>query len=193
MKEMVKTLALILIILSLVMAGPSVVNVAEANFKPYGPPYITIFSPSPNQVYNSSKIILDVSVMLSDMYPPFNNITSLNCSLDGQQDISIPIGRSISGLVLHEKSTLSNLSNGIHSVLIHGESTPFDTTSGYPVCSEKIPFNATVSFTVKLPSTFVSEPFPILPVATASLGSIAVGVSLLIYLKKHRGKTKLGE
>ncbi len=164
----------------------------SANFKPYAPPSIDISSPIPNQVYNSSKVLLDVSAtpVLSGPGNPiaYNNITSLNYSLDGQQDIRIPIGRSIYGIVLHEKFTLSNLSSGAHSVFVHGESTPYSIVPGYPNCSERIPFNETVSFTVKLPGTSLSEPFPWLPVAAVSVVVAAVAaVSAVVYLKKRRG------
>ncbi len=162
----------------------------SANFKPYAPPSIDISSPIPNQVYNSSKVLLDVSATVVESGPAnpiaYNNITSLNYSLDGQQDTPIPVGRSVYGLVIHEKFTLSNLSNGVHGVFVHGESTPYSIVPGYPNCSEKIPFNMTVSFTVKLPGTSPSEPFPWLPVAAVSLAVAVVVAVAVVYLKKRK-------
>lgn len=187
MKKKVVTLILPLTLLVITIVSIQFVNLTKANFKPGSPPQITIFSPSPNQVYNSSKVLLDVSADPFGGYPnpiAYNNITSLNYSLDGQQDIPIPIGRSMSGIVLHETSTLSNLSNGPHSVFIHGESTPYSVVPG---CSEKIPFNVTVSFTVELPTTRVAEPFPTVPVLIASVGIVTiVSAGLLVYFKKRR-------
>ncbi len=110
------------ILFTILITGPQFVNLVNANFKPYQPPSITIFSPSSNQIYNSSKILLDVNADIYGGYPnpiAYNNLTSLNYSLDGQPDIPIPIGRSVYGLVIHEKFTLSNLSDGVHSVFVH--------------------------------------------------------------------------
>ncbi len=164
---------------------------SSANFKPYAPPSIDISSPILNRVYNSSKVLLDVSatpVLPGHPNPiAYNNITSLNYRLDGQQDIRIPIGRSIYGIVLHEKFTFSNLSNGVHSVFVHGESTPFSIVPGYPNCSEKIPFNETVTFMVRLPGTSVSGHFPWIPVAVVGVFVAAVvAVIATVYLRKRR-------
>lgn len=187
-------LILPLTLLIITLVSIQFVNLTKANFKPYHPPLITIFSPSQNQIYNSSEVLLDISatpVLPGHPNPiAYNNITSLNYSLDGQQDIPIPIGRSRRGEAVHEKSTLSNSSNGVHTVIIHGESTPFSVVPEVPSGSEKIPFNVTVSFTVELPTTRIAEPFPIVPVLAASIGILALVVaSLLVYFKKHKQTT----
>jgi len=167
------------------------VNLAKANPKPYYPPEISIFSPSPNQIYNSSDVLLNVSVTIYGVtFPPWDNITSLYYSLDGKQDIPISYSRGY----IHDyygKTTLSNLSDGPHSIIIHGENTPFRVVSGGS--TERTYFNATVTFTVKLPGTSVTEPFPILPVAVAPVGIVAiVGAGLLVYFKKRKRGAVVG-
>jgi len=177
MKKTEVALALLLAVI-LVTAGLQTIGVAEANFKPYKPPEITIFSPSSNQIYHSSNVLLNVSVTRYDTsYPPFDVINSLNYSLDGQQDIPIPY-TIVAGIYCHGKTTLSNLSDGSHSVFVHSEAKHE---------SEIIPFNATVSFTVETTIKPIVKQFPIVPVLTASIGIIAiVSASLLIYFKKLR-------
>jgi hypothetical protein len=183
------TLTVILALLVSIVAGMQTVEVAEANFKPYKPPKITIFSPSPNQIYNSSNVLLNVSVVVYGVDNPagYDNITSLNYSLDGQQDLPISFSRSPYGMYRPIKITLSNLSDGPHSIFVHGESTPFGV---YPehsiVYCEKIPFNATVTFTVETHATSIAEPFPTIPILAASIGIVAiVAVGLLVYFKKR--------
>lgn len=67
---------------------------ASANFKPYQPPQITILSPSSSETYNSSSVSLDVSVQLFGGYGwAYDDVTSLNYSLDGQQDVTISFAR----------------------------------------------------------------------------------------------------
>ena len=177
MRKAALALPVILALLVSIMAGIQAVEVAKANFKPYKPPEITIFSPSSNQIYHSSNVLLNVSVTRYDTYPPFDVINSLNYSLDGQQDIPIRY-TIVAGIYCHGKTTLSNLSDGSHSVFVHSEAKHE---------SEIIPFNATVSFTVETTIKPIFKQFPIVPVLTASIGIIAiVSASLLIYFKKLR-------
>jgi hypothetical protein len=117
----------------------SFADVAEANPKPYRTPTITIFSPIQDQTYYTSNIVLNVSLNRDDTFLPFDIINSLNYSLDGQKDKPLPYTLS-GGIYCHGKITLSNLSDGPHSIFVHSEAKHE---------SEMIPFNATVSFTVE--------------------------------------------
>jgi hypothetical protein len=183
------TLTVILALLVSIVAGMQTVEVATANFKPYKPPKITIFSPSPHQIYTSSNVLLNVSVVVYGIYNPaaYDNITSLNYSLDGQQDIPISFSRPY-GIYHPSKITLSNLSDGLHSIFVHGESTPFGVYPGDSIVySEKIPFNATVTFTVETHTKSIAEPFPTVPIIAASVGIVAiVAAGLLVYFKKRK-------
>ncbi len=90
----------------------------------------------------------------------------LRYSLDGQDNVTIA-----------GNTTLSGLPSGLHNVTVYGEDS-----FGYRVSSE------TVYFTIAEPEPTPEptlEAFPVVPVAVASLGSIAIVVGLLIYFKKH--------
>ena len=187
-------LALSLILLASIMAGMQNVEVANANFKPYKPPEITIFSPSSNEIYNSSSVSLNVKIVTFGGYPWYHDITSLNYSLDGQQDVPISFAKG-EGYLFHGNATLSILSNGLHSISLYGESIYSS------VVSDKIThFNATASFTVDAPDTaFASltpapepqlEPFPTTLVIAASLKIAVVCIGSIVYIKKHKSEAK---
>jgi hypothetical protein len=79
-------------------------------------------------------------------------------SLDGQDNVTIT-----------GNTTLSGLSNGLHNITVYAKDE-----------FENMGASETVSFSVE-------APFPIMPVAAASVASIAVvSVALLIYFKKRK-------
>jgi N-acetylneuraminic acid mutarotase len=81
-------------------------------------------------------------------------------SLDGQDNTTI------SG-----NTTMTDLTNGLHNVTIYARDE-FDNTSA----------SETITFTVDMP-----KPFPIVPIATASVASVGViAVGLLVYFKKRK-------
>jgi hypothetical protein len=179
-------IALTLFLALLVVVGVSFASLTEANFKPYHTPAITIFSPAQNQVYHSSNVLLNVSLDRYDTYPPFDIINSLNYSLDGQKDKPLPYTIT-AGIYCRGKITLSNLSDGPHSVFVHSEAKHG---------SEIIPFNATVSFTIETTIKPVVKQFPTVPVLTSSICIVAIAItvaSLLIYFKKHNSKIEKPE
>jgi hypothetical protein len=162
------------------------VGTATANFKPYQPPQITVLSPSPTEVYNSSSVPLNIRVRLFSQPWASDNITSLKYSLDGQRDVPIWLLRDESGIRLYGNSTLSGLSNGLHNVVVHGESI----TNG-----EKILFNATVTFTVdaliidNAQGNFMgiaSQTFWAVVVSVVFVAGVALGI--LVYWKKCKSK-----
>jgi hypothetical protein len=83
------------------------------------------------------------------------------------------IGYSLDGLdnvTVTGNTTLAGLSSGLHNVTVYAKDA-FENTGA----------SETVSFTV------AEEPFPIVPVATASVAIVAVvGVGLLFYFKKRK-------
>jgi hypothetical protein len=82
----------------------------------------------------------------------------LGYSLDGQENVTV------SG-----NSTIAGLPNGLHNVTVYARDE-FENTG----VSETISFN-------------VDAPFPVVPVAAASVAAIvAVGMGLLVYFKKRR-------
>jgi N-acetylneuraminic acid mutarotase len=112
------------------------------------PPKISFVSPL-NQTYNETDVPL-----LFNVDKPVN----LACySLDGKQNVTI-IGNT----------TLTGLSNGLHSVTVYA-----NDTYGNTAASETVAFN-------------ISPPFPIVPVATVSVAvTVATAAGLLVYFKKH--------
>ena len=161
----------------------------------YKPPQITILSPSSNETYNSSSVSLNIKIVTIGGYPWYHDITSLNYSLDGQQDVPISFATDKAFIFLGN-GTLSIFSNGLHSVSVHGESI-YSSAMGDKISH----FNATASFTVDTPDTaFPSltpdtvpyqEPLPTtLAIATAVI--IAIGaIGLFVYFKKRKSEAKL--
>jgi hypothetical protein len=178
-----KLAAALVLILSVMMLLEVLAKSASANFKPYQPPKITVLSPSPNETYNSSTVPLNVRIALYGIYPWANDdITSLNYTIDGQQDVPMSFARDASGIRLNGNGTLSGLSNGLHSVMVHGESI---------MNAESILFNASVTFTVEATITIVEqEPLPIAFAAMSSSIVAVVAVAGLVYLKKRKRKAE---
>jgi hypothetical protein len=118
-------------------------------------PEITVISPV-NQTYDKSNVPL-----IFNVNEPLN---WTGYSLDGKENVTITVN-----------VTLSDLSNGLHSVTVYA-----NDTSGNMGISE------TRSFVVAVREV-EPEPFPVVPVAIASIalaGIIAVG--LLVYFKKRK-------
>jgi N-acetylneuraminic acid mutarotase len=113
------------------------------------PPKISFLSPL-NQTYNETNVPL-----LFNVDKPVN----LACySLDGKQNVTI-IGNT----------TLTGLSNGLHSVTVYANDT-----------YGNIGVSETVTFTISLP-------FPIVPVAAGSVAfAFASAAGLLVYFKKRK-------
>jgi hypothetical protein len=85
--------------------------------------------------------------------------TQISYSLDGQNNVT-----------LTGNTTLTGLSNGLHNVTVYA-SDELENTGA----------SETISFRV------AEEPFPVAPVAAASVAAIAaVGVGLLVYFKKRK-------
>jgi hypothetical protein len=93
-------------------------------------------------------------------YTISEKVSWIACCLDNQANVSF------NGYI-----TLANLTNGMHSLIIYA-----NDTAGNMGASE------TISFTVAVP-----EPFPVVPIAVASIASVSiVGAGLLVYFKKRK-------
>jgi hypothetical protein len=200
MKKTVATLILPFTLLVIAVVSIQFVSLTKANPKPYYPPKINIVSPSSNQAYNSSSVLLNVTVTIYGVaFPPFDNVTSLSYSLDGQADTPIPYSRGYQSYC--GSTTLSGLFNGPHSIFVHGENTPFHVASrssgGLPVYSERTTFNATVSFSVNVQTTddfqdniLGTAPLTFFAITVSMAVAVVVAAAAMVYLKKRKRETK---
>jgi nitrous oxidase accessory protein NosD len=85
------------------------------------------------------------------------------CSLDGEENVTVT-----------GNFTLTDLPNGSHNVAVYA-----NDTYGNMSVSE------TINFTIAVPEP-TPEPFPTLPVATASVASIIAVSAGLVYFKRHK-------
>lgn len=91
-------------------------------------------------------------------------VSQIAYSLNGKENITI------TGNI-----TLTGIANGVHDLTIYAKDKAGNTGA-----SETIHFKVAIS-----------EPFPVLPVAAASVTTVAVvGVGLLVYFKKRKGGSK---
>jgi hypothetical protein len=184
--------ALVPILFAMMLFG-IIAESVSAQRASYKPPQITILSPSSDETYNSSSVSLNVEIVTFGGYPWYHNITSLNYSLDGQQDVPISFATDKAFIFLGN-DTLSIFSNGLHSVSVHGESI-YSSVMGDKISH----FNATASFTVDAPDTafpsrtpapdgFTANLLPIILSMVVVLVTITI-TGLAVYhkkLRKHR-------
>jgi N-acetylneuraminic acid mutarotase len=105
-----------------------------------------------------NKTYTDVNVSLTFMVN--RPVVWIGFSLDGHDNVTIA-----------GNTTLFGLSTGMHNVTVYAKDA-FENTG-----------NATINFTIAK----VPEPFPVAPVATVSVATVAVvGMGLLIYFKKRK-------
>jgi hypothetical protein len=122
----------------------------------YLTPTVSIVSPE-NKTYATNNVPLDYAV---------SNPTSwIGYSLDGQ------VNMTVAG-----NTTLTGLSNGLHSVIVYANST-----------AGNIGTSETVYFSIKIQQ---SEPFPIIWIAAAVAAILTAGVVIAIYKKKKTSSSK---
>jgi hypothetical protein len=100
------------------------------------------------------------------------NATSIQLSFTVNEFVS-QIAYSIDGkenITITGNITLTVLVNGVHDLTIYAKDK-----AGNIGASETIHFNVAIS-----------EPFPVLPVAAASVAAAVVGVGLLVYFRKRK-------
>src|SRR3989337_4483184 len=143
MKRTTLALTLIMVLLFTVMSGTKLAQVAYApsDGLPYKPPVVTVLSPSPNGTYNMPDVPLNVTVQIFaytyGAIPSMEMLNSLNYSLDGQADMPIKLTYPTSygpGYYVDGNAVLSGFSNGVHNLIIYGETT---------IGAENKDFNAT--------------------------------------------------
>jgi Kelch motif len=139
--------------LSMVNRFQLVFTAANEEYTPVGygtaPPEIMVLSPE-NITYNLSSIPLDFTV---------NKPTDwLGYTLDSQENVTI-----------QGNTTISNLSNGLHTVTVYANDTFGNTGASEPV-----------SFTINQPA-----PFPTVEVAAATI-MIAAVASGLVYFRRRK-------
>ena len=130
MKKTALALILLLALLTSDFIGTWSLSFVSANFKPYPPPAVTIDSPAKNGVYSQSDVPLNVKVELFRYTPSFEfeAVDWLNYSLDRQPDVILPVThhygtKDPAGQTAVGTSMLSDLSDGMRVLSIHGEST----------------------------------------------------------------------
>lgn len=130
MKKQSLALKLILTLLSSTIAGIMLVNPAKANYFP--PPSIEISSPFPTTaaVHKNASVTLDVRV---NILPSEPHITFIRYSLDGKANVTITDlarednvwywtsteGVVVQGTAFYAKSSLGNLTDGNHSLIVY--------------------------------------------------------------------------
>lgn len=139
-------------------------------------PRVSVLSPKPAKTYNTTTLPLDFTVSEPADW--------LGYSLDGEAPVTIT-----------GNTTLYDLSNGTHIIVVHAEDTAGSTGASTPITfkvktQDTQPQQTEPSETEPQPS----EPFPTWIVATTVIGLIAVvGAALLVYFGKIRKTTKKAE
>lgn len=131
-------------------------------------PRVSVLSPKPARTYNTTTLPLEFTVSEPASWVGYG--------LDGEAPVTIT-----------GNTTLYDLSNGTHTIVVHAEDTTGSTGASTPI-----------TFKVKTqdtqPGPQPSEPFPTWIVATTVIGLIAVvGAALLVYFGKIRKTTKKAE
>lgn len=181
-----KALALtLLILLLLLIYRVHLVEVAEANFVP-SPPLFIFDSPLENGTYATSFVWLNIT--LKTWFDPGNASRIVECSLDGKENITIPV---ISEVYEDTFSTvfgsllLSGLSEGSHSITVYA-TNHFLALGDYSTSDSK-----KINFVIELPEPSPSpesqiEPLPSSLVFPASVGTALIAIGLLAYFKKMK-------
>jgi hypothetical protein len=210
--------------------GIQFVDLVKANFfHPTAPmPYITIYSPE-NQVYNQSSISLatktycERALHAQPWSSHFETLQWLNYSIDGVSDsltwtfppnsayFNSTLGEMVYSYVYpyvtYASTNLTNLSNGVHFLLVYGETTygsyistnvsftvyadtpiissPSTTPSPNPTPSPTIEPTLTPSLTPSSETNQTND-FTLLIILAALVVVIAVSVAALVYFRKRK-------
>jgi hypothetical protein len=122
----------------------SVFASVSAGFESYQRPIITINSPLSNETCASSSVPLAVWVDVFGLYSwDSDNIKSLSYSLDGHTEVPLILTLTNGGAAFKGNDTIFNVSDGIHSIYVHGLS--IRNNSG---TQESVFFNSSTTFVV---------------------------------------------
>jgi hypothetical protein len=176
------------------------------------PPTIILHSPIQNQTFSSTNIPLNFTVAKPETWFKKNSnlwvlgkITSVSYEVDGGEKQSLPVQDTATYNVTTFTYPPQNLNfslsltlpEGTHKITVRAEAESYYVTPGYLIGA---PLYITVhgepklvNFTVAQPESETpepqpeSEPFPVVPVAAASVASAGIiTVGLLAYFKKRK-------
>jgi hypothetical protein len=185
-------------------ANPTWINTDFPSEPDRIPPTIILHSPFQNQTFNSTNIPVNFTVAKPETWFKssnldgtwvLGNITAVSYKVDGGENHSLPVlDTSTYFTIVTLPRTLNfslslTLPKGAHNITVRVEAESYYVTPGYLAGP---PFSTTVhgeselvNFTVVQPEP-ETEPYPIAPVATVSVITVAVvGVGLLVYFKKR--------
>jgi hypothetical protein len=209
MKRTALALTLIMALLFSAVAGPKLVDLAEANwFVPVNPspppkPEISILLPESNKKY-SSNIGIDFLVTgpnwghydqsVAEGSGSTIKLSSFSYSLDDKPNVTfageqIVLSNSTSIVFrLRFLGNLSGLSDGLHSIVVYAQAEGRYSPDYYKLENFMVSGSSPKTFfTVGVDKE--PEPFPIESVIAAAASSVPViGVGLLVYLLKSRKK-----
>jgi hypothetical protein len=160
---------------------------SHANPITYRAPEITVLSPPQGGLYNTSDVPLNVTVQLFG-YSYSGNLETiqwLNYSIDTKTPLPITVSYLPPFMPQYNATAiglLSGLSNGLHNLVIQGE-TDYNGS-----------IYSRINFTVNVPqssspkdsTTSQPESFPAVPVAVSIAAVATVSAILLIYWKKRK-------
>ena len=110
---------------------------ASANFDLYrSEPKVSVSSPIMNAVYSQSTINLEVKVeMDSHFIIAHEKIMWIQYSFDGQPGVNLTVKSELNsyGSFAYAKKALTNLSSGVHSISIYGQTILSDYSNGEPL------------------------------------------------------------
>jgi len=122
-------------------------------------PRVSVLSPRPARTYNTTTLPLDFIVSEPASW--------LGYSLDGEAPVTIT-----------GNTTLSDLSNGTHTIVVHAEDTAGSIGASTPI-TFKVETQAATQ-----PTKPQSEPFPTVLIAVAAI--MVIACMLLLYFKKRK-------
>jgi len=126
MKKTVTTKTLTLALLTSLMAGAAILEVANANFFPGDA--LIIYSPTSAMVYTNNSIPLNIVASIANPTP---EIVSITYSLDQNPNVTLTnLNKTlhepghIDGSQFYIESTLQNLSEGNHTLRAYSQTAP---------------------------------------------------------------------
>ncbi len=130
------TLFCLLMLLTPLLSFP-LVEFASANFELYQlAPKVSVSVPAMNKVYNESTIYMNVKVVTnSHFFTAAEKVTWMQYSLDGHPGVNLTFNTQVgsSGHVATVIKAITDLSDGVHSLSIYGQTDLTDYSSGKPL------------------------------------------------------------
>ena len=106
----------------------------SANFELYkSEPKVSVSSPIMNKIYNESTIYMNVKVVTnSHFFTAGEKVTWMQYSLDGHPGVNLTFNTQVgsSGYVATVIKAITDLSDGVHSLSIYGQTDLTDYSKG---------------------------------------------------------------